>query len=458
MVEMMTEDTKAVLLLCGYLDKDGNAKPLNNSEYGRVVQWLVQSRLRPADLLHDFDSTALSRKTQIDEARLVALMQRGVKLAFTVEEWERNGIWVISRGDTKYPEKLKRHLKASAPPILYGAGDIGLCNRVGLGIVGSRNVDEIGEVFTRTVAEMCSANGLNVVSGGARGVDQISMSSALNSGGVVVGVLAEKLLRKTVETEARQGIANEQLVLLSPYHPNASFNVGAAMGRNKLIYGLADYTLVVSTDYQKGGTWAGATEELERPNRRPVFVRIDQHSPVGNRKLQESGAVAWPSTVGRESILDAIAELCVLEKAQQTPTEEQRSLFDLTDETQVETAKADRVEESSFRCEISDNPPRIAKESVEQPHDKDLSEEVYIAILPIIKQCAKTPKTLSEFSNQLDINSSQIKKWLERATGEGILKKTSKPIRYSLRIELHGLDEESDGDRAAIEETAPKSD
>jgi len=30
------------------------------------------------------------------------------------------------------------------------------------------------------------------------------------------------------------------------------------MGRNKLIYAMADYGLVVSADCEKGGTWAGA--------------------------------------------------------------------------------------------------------------------------------------------------------------------------------------------------------
>ena len=36
------------------------------------------------------------------------------------------------------------------------------------------------------------------------------------------------------------------------------------MQRNKLIYALADAALVVNSDYEKGGTWAGAVEQLER--------------------------------------------------------------------------------------------------------------------------------------------------------------------------------------------------
>ncbi|HRR34848.1 MAG TPA: hypothetical protein P5026_12155, partial [Kiritimatiellia bacterium] len=59
-----------------------------------------------------------------------------------------------------------------------------------------------------------------------------------------------------------------------PYYPEAGFSVGTTMGRNKLIYALADYGLVVSADFKKGGTWEGAQEELRRKPGRPVFVRM----------------------------------------------------------------------------------------------------------------------------------------------------------------------------------------
>lgn len=36
------------------------------------------------------------------------------------------------------------------------------------------------------------------------------------------------------------------------------------MGRNKVVYGLADVTLVVCSDDGSGGTWEGAKEALRR--------------------------------------------------------------------------------------------------------------------------------------------------------------------------------------------------
>ena len=70
------------------------------------------------------------------------------------------------------------------------------------------------------------------------------------------------------------------------------------MGRNKLIYALADYGLVVSAEYKKGGTWEGAEEELKRKPGRPVFVRIGDSVPTGNRKLINLGALEFPRTDG----------------------------------------------------------------------------------------------------------------------------------------------------------------
>ncbi len=293
-MEIMSEDAKAILLLCGRLGGDADVDTLDLREYNQVVRWLAGNKLRPADLLSDGYLTTVARECGLDERRLSELLKRGVTLGFAVEKWNQSGIWVVCRSDSSYPERLKVHLKDKAPPILYGIGDRALLKGGGLAIVGSRNVDEEGENFARRVAVWCASGGLAVVSGGARGVDSIAMSGALEAGGAVVGVLADTLLKRSVMREARDLLSDARLVLISPYHPEAVFNVGNAMGRNKLIYALADYGLVVSADYRKGGTWEGAVEELARNPARPIFVRLDDSAPLGNRKLAERGALPFP--------------------------------------------------------------------------------------------------------------------------------------------------------------------
>jgi len=65
------------------------------------------------------------------------------------------------------------------------------------------------------------------------------------------------------------------------------------MGRNRLIYTLADYAIVVASDAETGGTWAGATETLKN-GWVPVFVLEHEQMPEGNKLLLQKGALAFP--------------------------------------------------------------------------------------------------------------------------------------------------------------------
>jgi predicted Rossmann fold nucleotide-binding protein DprA/Smf involved in DNA uptake len=65
------------------------------------------------------------------------------------------------------------------------------------------------------------------------------------------------------------------------------------MGRNRLIYTLAGYAIVVASDAETGGTWAGATETLKN-NWVPVFVLEHEQMPEGNKLLLQRGALPFP--------------------------------------------------------------------------------------------------------------------------------------------------------------------
>ncbi len=294
---LFTDNKTAIILLCGVFGESRLEKPLSLKQYTKLVHWLRKAKMCPGDLLHKKNVVEASNGTGIDRQRLEALLGRGVPLAMAVEKWHRNGIWIISRSDHDYPSYYKKHLKNMAPPLLFGTGNRSLLSGGGLGIVGSRNVDQSGEIFSRKIAKLCASNNMRVVSGGARGVDQISMEAVLEAGGQAIGILAESLLKKIVVRKNRQAIADGRLLLLSPYHPNARFNVGNAMSRNKLIYAMADYGMVVSAEDRKGGTWNGAAEELKRENSKPVFVRIGNDVPQGNHELQKLGAIPWTYSV-----------------------------------------------------------------------------------------------------------------------------------------------------------------
>jgi predicted Rossmann fold nucleotide-binding protein DprA/Smf involved in DNA uptake len=78
--------------------------------------------------------------------------------------------------------------------------------------------------------------------------------------------------------------------------------------RNKLIYALADAALVVSADFQKGGTWEGAIEQIERLQFVTVFVRNGERDGKGNRALIQRGGRPWPEPRNSAELIQVIKE------------------------------------------------------------------------------------------------------------------------------------------------------
>lgn len=163
----------------------------------------------------------------------------------------------------------------------------------GIAVVGSRNVDQVGQDCAAYVGNVCANSGMVLFSGGAKGVDSIGMKAALDGRGYAVGILADSLERAIRNPEFRLALINGELCLVTPYAPNVGFSVGAAMGRNKLIYTLADYAIVVASDVEKGGTWAGSSEAI-KAEWLPVFVLEYSDMPEGNRVLLEKGGISFP--------------------------------------------------------------------------------------------------------------------------------------------------------------------
>ncbi|XZN96580.1 MAG: DNA-processing protein DprA [Microcoleus sp.] len=244
MNHVLPPDTQAILLLCASFgqNRQTEPQPLTLSEYNSLAGWLRENQMRPEDLLTPNCLNLLQNNpaNNLDFYRVSALLERGVMLSLAVEKWTNQGLWILGRSDSQYPKRLKQILQHLAPAILYGIGKIKLLSQGGLAIVGSRHVDAEGLDRTQKIAQACAQEAMQVVSGGARGVDTAAMLSALEAGGTAVGVLADSLAASSVAGKYRAGIKEGRLTLVSACDPNAGFNVGNAMGRNKYIYALAD--------------------------------------------------------------------------------------------------------------------------------------------------------------------------------------------------------------------------
>ena len=312
----LSSNAQAILLLTAPLiigRSQPPASPLTSREYRGLARRLRELKRQPADLLDTGSSSELAEwGLDLDIGRLVQLLGRGFPLAQAMERWRTRAIWVVSRADPGYPPRLKKRLGEDAPPILYGCGEATVLNAGGLAIVGSRNVDDTLVKYTECVGQLAAASGSTVISGGARGVDQAAMRGGLEFGGRVAGVLGDSLEKAVVRREYRDALMSRRLALVCPYDPAARFQVGHAMQRNKLIYALADAALVVNSDYRKGGTWAGAVEQLDKLKFVPIYVRSDGKSVKGLDGLRERGANPWPNPTTAESLAKCLSGHAVL--------------------------------------------------------------------------------------------------------------------------------------------------
>jgi predicted Rossmann fold nucleotide-binding protein DprA/Smf involved in DNA uptake len=419
-----TDDAKTILLLCGRFGKNDATRPLSLGEYNRLTDWMLDKRIRPADLLAIEASQLLETLPHdIDAERFKRLLARGAAMALAIDKWTSSGIWVICRSDADYPARLKQHLKKQAPAILYGIGPAGLLNRGGLAVVGSRNVDSQGEQFTRQAVTACSQQGIPIVSGGARGVDQVAMLEGLHAGGTVVGALADSLLKSAVAKKYRDGIREQHLVLVSAFSPEARFNVGNAMGRNKHIYALADFCLVISAETGKGGTWAGATEELKRPGARPVFVRDEPTAPEGNRALIKIGAQPYPEPPWGD---DLAARLSEKSNTKTFSTGEQLSIFP---QIPLSSPAAVSVKEQAAGY-TEDQTGTMEEMSEEAVSKRDVPASVFDAVRPVLLNALGDWEKPKELAEKLEVRKPQLDDWLKRAVDEGWIEKKNRPVQY----------------------------
>ena len=258
--------------------------------------------------------------------RIAGLIGRATAMAFELDRMEQSGIRTVTAFDEDYPRQWLARLGAKAPPLMHAAGALHLLDTPGLGVVGSRDVSEAGGGIARAVAQAAARRGLPLVSGGARGVDQLAMDAAHQAGGAVVGILAESLTRKLKRPDVRRAVYDGSTVLCTPYSPDAPFSAGNAMGRNKLIYAQGALTVVVASDAEAGGTWSGANETLKHRHGRVAVWRGDGEGP-GNELLQQRGAEPVSSIDDIEALLDEASSTRPGQPAPPAAAPQQQSFF-----------------------------------------------------------------------------------------------------------------------------------
>lgn len=408
---MISERTKSILLFTSYFAKSSakSIKPLTNTEWNRLVRWLHSKSISPEDFLSQDNASLLLgwQDKTISMERIDSLLERKSALAIALDKWTKAGIWIINRGDKQYPKRLKERLKDNAPPILFGIGNADLLNKQYIGIVGARKTTD-NELFeTKKIGNKITSENFGIVSGGAKGVDESAMLGALEANGSCIGFVSDSLIRKSTTSIFRKYIIKKRLVLLSPFNPEASFNVGNAMARNKLIYTQSEATIVVKSD-TKGGTWEGAKENLKK---QWVPLWVIDNKEAGNNELIKLGA---------NKLLP----------------EKEYKIEELV------KVKTNHVAEPNLFSSNNPLPNNIVQETKEVKKEGDIIEVKLndatlfdYFIFKLYGIITDKPLTKKDIKDKLSIANSQLEEWLKMACDREFIIKNNRPVTFILNKE-----------------------
>lgn len=399
-VDAVSADGRAIVLACSSLALDPSAgvKPLTPGEWHDLTVSLRDSKLERPRALIGLDRAALREElgtTKEMAERLERLLARGGQLALELERLAARGIWVLTRADDAYPALLKQRLRGQAPPLLFGAGSQQQLAAPALAVVGSRDADEDALAYADELGRRCARQGFAVVSGAARGVDTTAMQGAIGAGGTAVGVTVDPLERLIRRRDLRVALADGMLTLATPFRPDARWHAGNAMRRNRLVYALARAAVVVATSAERGGTRAGALENL-KAGWTPLHVRDD--GGRGARELIAVGGHALPTQ------LDGDFDVAALER----PAIEDATAF---------TASSQAA-----------GPRPTAVVPLESTTGEDLFDRVW----PVLASYLAEPRSAEDVAGHFDLAPTQARAWLKRAEHTGLVQVKARPRRYVL--------------------------
>jgi DNA processing protein len=198
----------------------------------------------------------------------------------------------------------------------------------------------------------------------------------------------------------------------------------------------------VNSDLQKGGTWAGATEQLDKLRLVPVYVRSTGARAEGLDALRKKGAMPWPNPQ------DAEAFDAVLNAAPPAPASSMALPL-----VPAPQAASDAVQEPSPPVIVAptDQPglPVIVEESkIHQGSEAESdggggrhparaesspADALFAAVREVLQRLLKVPMKEAEVAAALEVSNAQAKAWLRRLVEEGSLANLGKPVRYVAR-------------------------
>ncbi|HZK10721.1 MAG TPA: DNA-processing protein DprA [Clostridia bacterium] len=148
------------------------------------------------------------------------------------------------------------------PKLLYAQGNLDLLEKKCVTIVGSRKATKRGLAQTRKIVEKLVARDIVIVSGFAKGIDEMAHKSAFEFGGKSIAILGTGL--NSLYPRGRDLLRwrmEEEGLLLSEYPTNVGPRPHHFPRRNRLLAALSPITIIVEAEI-KSGTMITAKEAL----------------------------------------------------------------------------------------------------------------------------------------------------------------------------------------------------
>lgn len=225
-------------------------------------------------------------------------------------------IKIIGFLDEDYPQTLRQRLGVNAPPIIAAWGDMGLMDMPAVGFCGSRDASSQGIEFTIDAAQQVAQQSWVVVSGNARGIDEVAHQTALQNGGATLIVAPSGILDIRLRESYRNLVNNQNSLVISEFQPNARWSIANAMTRNRTICALSNALIIVESGLE-GGTFEAGKFALKLGAR--LFV-ADYASPsvnaAGNQFFLQRGA----EPIGRSKESGRANLARVFESSKHSPT------------------------------------------------------------------------------------------------------------------------------------------
>lgn len=210
------------------------------------------------------------------------------KIRAELENMKKKGIRLVCQEDEAYPKRLLNY--PDRPFALYVLGELP-ADSLTVAIVGARNCSQYGKYMAETAGRLLAENGIQVLSGMARGIDTCGHWGALLGGGKTYAVLGNGVdicfppdnYELYERLKLTGGICSEY----PPGTPGMSHHFPA---RNRIISQFADIVLVVEAKERSGSL---ITADMALEYGKDVYAvpgRATDNLSIGCNRLIQQGA------------------------------------------------------------------------------------------------------------------------------------------------------------------------